>query len=89
MCVEFKCFAAWAHPLIIKAASLIGLGRGAVKQFGWIDRPWHIDINQLEKKLENSENVSIVSISLVEVNSGKFGIKPEEFQLLRKLCDRH
>lgn len=77
------------HPSIMKAASLIGLGRGAVKQLGRADRPWHIDIDRLQKELENSENASIVSISLGEVNSGKFGISPEEFQLLRKLCDRH
>lgn len=77
------------HPSIIKAASLIVLGRGAVKQLGRTDRPWHIDMNRLQKELENSENASIVSISLGEVNSGKFRISPDEFQLLRKLCDRH
>lgn len=77
------------HPSIMKAASLIGLGRSAVKQCGLTDRPWHLDMVRIQRELENSENASIVSISLGEVNSGKFGISPEEFQVLRKLCDRH
>ena len=77
------------HPSIMKAASLAGLGRGAVKQMGLADRPWHLDVARVRKELEKSDCASIVSVSVGEVNTGKFGITAEELQQLRKLCDRH
>lgn len=77
------------HPSIMKAASLAGLGRGAVKQMGLADRPWYLDVARVRKELEESDCASIVSVSVGEVNTGKFGISAEELQQLRKLCDRH
>ncbi|EED22206.1 hypothetical protein TSTA_094520 [Talaromyces stipitatus ATCC 10500] len=48
------------HPSIMKAASLTGLGRGAVKQRGLLD------IARVQKELEESDCASIVSVSVGE-----------------------
>ncbi|GES62898.1 tyrosine decarboxylase [Aspergillus terreus] len=77
------------HPSIIKAASLIGLGRAAVKQMGRPSCPWHLDLERVEQELQRVEAASIVSVSLGEVNSGKLGITAAELRRLRELCDRH
>lgn len=77
------------HPSIMKAASLACLGRGAVKQMGLAGLPWYLDVAQVRKEHEKSDCASIVSVSVGEVNTGKFGVSAEELQQFRKLCDRH
>ncbi|KAL5366467.1 pyridoxal phosphate-dependent transferase [Aspergillus floccosus] len=77
------------HPSIIKAASLMGLGRTAVKQMGRLSCPWHLDIERVEEELQHADTASIVSVSLGEVNSGKLGITAAELRRLRELCDRY
>ncbi|ORY10179.1 pyridoxal phosphate-dependent transferase [Clohesyomyces aquaticus] len=86
---EVQLLCSMAHPSIIKAASLLGLGRAAVKQLGIMGKPWCLDLEAVERELSKKDVANIVSVGMGEVNSGKLGITQSELTKLRELCDRY
>lgn len=76
------------HSSLSKAASLVGLGRDAVKSIGLSDSPHKFDMIRLEECLKEYRTASIVAISCGEVNTGCYATSNlEEMQSIRKLCD--
>ena len=86
---EVKVLNSMGHPSIVKAASLIGLGREAFQQVGCAGEPWKTDLNKLEEALKVANRACIVTVSCGEVNAGKFGTTAEKMQQIRALCDRY
>jgi glutamate/tyrosine decarboxylase-like PLP-dependent enzyme len=88
---EIQVLTTMGHSSLYKAASVIGLGRGSVKDIPLSkDEPWKMDIDTLECELQRSKDgvVSIVVISAGEVNTGKFAVRGlEEMRKIRGLCD--
>ncbi|KAF2018403.1 pyridoxal-dependent decarboxylase [Aaosphaeria arxii CBS 175.79] len=76
------------HSSLSKAASILGLGRAAVRNIGLESHPHKFDMPLLSKLLEDPSTASIVAISASEVNTGLFATSGlEEMQEIRKLCD--
>ncbi|CAZ85435.1 unnamed protein product [Tuber melanosporum] len=84
-----KVFSAMAHSSLLKAAAVVGIGRGNVVDIGRVEKPWEIDLARLKEELERAEAegvVSIVVVSFGEVNTGRFDGGMEE---IRKLADEY
>ncbi|KAM3076571.1 hypothetical protein ACMFMG_007377 [Clarireedia jacksonii] len=84
---------AMGHSSLYKAASVVGIGRGSVKDIA-VDsvEPWRIDIERLERELAREKDgvVSIVVLSAGEVNTGRFATDGRhEMEQIRKLCDQY
>jgi glutamate/tyrosine decarboxylase-like PLP-dependent enzyme len=77
------------HSSLQKAASIVGLGRDAVKLLGLQNASHKFDLSRLEHELSNSKVASIVSISCSDVNTGLFATTGDEMEHIRKLCDRY
>lgn len=88
---EIQVLTAMGHSSLYKAASVVGLGRAAVKDIGsGPEQPWKIDIGLLQRELQRDRVASIVVISAGEVNTGRFSTGgTEEMQQIRKLCDKY
>jgi len=82
-----------AHSSLFKAASIVGLGRAAVKELPLSeDEPWRLDIDAVERELAASADgvVSIIVVSGGEVNTGGFATACRaEMERLRALADLH
>ncbi|KIV99844.1 uncharacterized protein PV09_08513 [Verruconis gallopava] len=77
------------HSSLSKAASVVGLGRDAVKLLGRADAPHRFDIEALQRELSGSRAASIVAVSCSEVNTGLFATTGEEMKTIRELCDKY
>ena len=81
------------HSSLYKAASVVGIGRGSVKDLPFSkDEPWRMDVDLLEKELKRTDEgiATIVAISAGEVNTGKFAADGETpMKQIRALCDRY
>lgn len=80
------------HSSLMKAASIVGLGRESVKDFSSQDDGLSFDFAQLEMKMMESYHSAafIVVVSCGEVNTGRFATDGlEAMQNLRVLCDRY
>jgi glutamate/tyrosine decarboxylase-like PLP-dependent enzyme len=79
------------HSSLYKAASVVGLGRAAVKDIGsGPEQPWKINIDQLERELQREGVASIVALSSGEVNTGRFSTgSSSEMQRIRELCNKY
>jgi len=86
---SIRILSSMAHSSLLKAASLIGLGRDAVVDIGKKDSPVKLDLDRLEEQLTESEYGHIVVISCGEVNTGKFATNGEEMKHIRELCDQY
>jgi glutamate/tyrosine decarboxylase-like PLP-dependent enzyme len=90
---EIQVLTAMGHSSLYKAASVVGIGRCSVKDIGVSDvEPWRIDIDRMESELAREKDgvVSIVVLSVGEVNSGRFTTDGRhEMERIRKLCDRY
>ena len=78
-----------AHSSLRKAASLVGFGRDAVLDVGRKASPVKFDLDELERRLKESEHAHIVVVSCGEVNTGGFATSGEEMRHIRKLCDEY
>ncbi len=79
-----------AHSSLYKAASLVGLGRTAVKELPHSEaEPWRLDLDAVERELAADPGaVSIFVVSAGEVNTGRFATRNRaEMQRLRSLAD--
>lgn len=86
---EIQILSCMAHPSILKAASLLGLGRYSVQQVGHTQEPWRTDFSKLENALKVANRACIVSVSCGEVNSGKIGTNSADIRRIRSLCDEY
>jgi glutamate/tyrosine decarboxylase-like PLP-dependent enzyme len=77
------------HSSLRKAASIVGLGRDALKLLGLKNATHKFDLSLLEHELSCSTMASIVSISCGDVNTGLFATTGDEMKQIRKLCDKY
>ncbi|KAH6649883.1 pyridoxal phosphate-dependent transferase [Chaetomium tenue] len=80
------------HSSLSKAASVVGLGRGCVKEVGVsAEEPWRLDLDAVERELRREADgvVSIVVVSVGEVNTGRFATNVLDMPKLRSLADRY
>jgi glutamate/tyrosine decarboxylase-like PLP-dependent enzyme len=75
------------HSSLLKAASIVGLGRNAVKLVGQQGASHKFDLSRLEQELSNPKVASIVSISCGDVNTGLFATTGDDMRTIRRLCD--
>ncbi|KAK3403334.1 pyridoxal phosphate-dependent transferase [Sordaria brevicollis] len=86
---EVQVLTSKGHSSLYKAASVVGLGRAAVKDLGLPDRPWALDLKAVERELKREGVASIIVVSAGEVNTGQFGTTGEDMKVLRQLADRY
>lgn len=88
---EIQVLTSAGHSSLSKAASVVGLGRQAVKELGMRgDAPWKLDINAVEEHLRRPGVASIIAISAGEVNTGRYAVSGmEDMQRLRALADKY
>ncbi|PQE05814.1 pyridoxal-dependent decarboxylase protein [Rutstroemia sp. NJR-2017a BVV2] len=90
---EIQVLTAMGHSSLYKAASVVGIGRCSIKDIGISAvEPWRIDIDRMERELAKEKDgvVSIVVLSVGEVNSGRFSTEGRhEMERIRGLCDRY
>ena len=78
------------HSSLIKATSILGLGRSSVLDVSKKEEFLTFDLKKTEAMLERPRTLSIVVVSCGEVNTGAFATRSfEEFQSLRSLCDKY
>lgn len=80
------------HSSIVKAASLVGIGRANVKSIIKHDTALEIDLEQLQSLAEDAESertAYILAISAGEVNTGLFASNSADMiRQARDVCDR-
>ncbi|KAG7288644.1 hypothetical protein NEMBOFW57_004998 [Staphylotrichum longicolle] len=80
------------HSSLAKAASVVGLGQGSVREVGRPGEPWRLDLDAVEGELRKGEEdgvVSVVVVSAGEVNTGRFATNVLDMPKLRSLADRY
>lgn len=78
------------HSSLIKASSVLGLGRSSVLDVSQEEEFLTFDLKKTEAMLERPRTLSIVVISCSEVNTGAFATQSfKELQSLRSLCDKY
>ncbi|KAI9167603.1 LOW QUALITY PROTEIN: L-2,4-diaminobutyrate decarboxylase [Paramyrothecium foliicola] len=79
------------HSSLSKAASVVGLGRGSVRELRRSDdEPWRLDIDAVERELQRPGTASIIAISAGEVNTGRHSLNDmDEWKRVRELADRY
>jgi glutamate/tyrosine decarboxylase-like PLP-dependent enzyme len=89
---EVQVLTSMGHSSLSKAASVVGLGRGSVKELGVsAAEPWRLDLDAVERELQREADgvVSIIVVSAGEVNTGRFATNVLDMPKLRSLADRH
>ncbi|KAI0526675.1 pyridoxal phosphate-dependent transferase [Xylaria bambusicola] len=88
---EIQVLTSMGHSSLSKAASVVGLGRAAVKLLPFSDaEPWRLDIDAVERELRRENVASIIAISAGEVNTGRFATAGvEDMTRLRRLADQY
>ncbi len=79
-----------AHSSLGKAASLVGIGRGNVRDVGTGIEGLSFDFRKLEMGLKQDRQAAIVAVSCGEVNTGSFATDGRPtIGRLRALCDKY
>ncbi|KAI1643560.1 PLP-dependent transferase [Daldinia loculata] len=88
---EIQVLTSMGHSSLSKAASVVGLGRSAVKELRYSEaEPWRLDLDAVERELQREGVASIVAVSAGEVNTGRFATTSvEEMRRLRDLADKY
>ncbi|CZT00757.1 related to L-2,4-diaminobutyrate decarboxylase [Rhynchosporium agropyri] len=90
---EIQVLTTMGHSSLYKAGSIVGLGRAAVKDIATNKHePWKMDVDALERELEIATDgvVSIVALSMGEVNTGRFATDgPDMLKKVREICDQY
>ncbi|KAI0885764.1 PLP-dependent transferase [Annulohypoxylon maeteangense] len=90
---EIRVLTSMGHSSLSKAASVVGLGRRAVKELPYSEaEPWRLDLEAVERELKRAEEgvACIVAISAGEVNTGRFATSSlGEMRRLRELADQY
>ncbi|KAI9666351.1 MAG: hypothetical protein M1821_004287 [Bathelium mastoideum] len=78
------------HSSLVKAASVVGLGRASVVALNAPESSSFESLQILEKHLQQKNTASIVAISCGEINTGHFATSGfQEMQAIRELCDKY
>ena len=78
------------HSSLMKASSILGLGRSSVLDVSKEEEFLIFDLNKTEAMLQRPRTLSIVVVSCGEVNTGAFATRNfKDFQTLRYLCDKY
>ncbi|KAI1465924.1 PLP-dependent transferase [Daldinia caldariorum] len=88
---EIQVLTSMGHSSLAKAASIVGLGRRAVKELRHNEaEPWRLDLDAVERELRREGVASIIAVSAGEVNTGRFATTGlEEMRRLRELADKY
>lgn len=88
---EIQVLTSMCHSSLYKAASVVGLGRAAVKEIPLsAAEPWKFDLEKLERELAREGVASIVALNAGEVNTGGYTSDGLEYiQHIRQLCDKY
>ncbi|KAJ4133573.1 hypothetical protein NW768_005160 [Fusarium equiseti] len=88
---ELQILTSAGHSSLSKAASVVGFGRGSVKELRLSDsEPWRLDLEALERDLQKSDTASVIALSAGEVNTGRYGLTGiEEMCKVRELADKY
>lgn len=89
---EINILTTMAHSSLLKASSILGLGRDGVHDVGTSNGYVTFDLQKLEQQLQSAHHnsASIVVVSCGEVNTGFFATHGfAEVQALRNLCDKY
>ncbi|KAI0137872.1 PLP-dependent transferase [Hypoxylon sp. NC0597] len=88
---EVQVLTSMGHSSLSKAASVVGLGRRAVKELPFSEaEPWRLDLDAVERELQREDVASIVAVSAGEVNTGRFATTgAEDMKRLRELADKY
>ncbi|KAI1653313.1 PLP-dependent transferase [Daldinia decipiens] len=88
---EIQVLTSMGHSSLSKAASIVGLGRSAVRELRYSEaEPWRLDLDAVERELQREGVASIVAVSAGEVNTGRFATTGfEEMRRLRDLADKY
>ncbi|KAG4419415.1 hypothetical protein IFR04_007466 [Cadophora malorum] len=90
---EIQVLTTMGHSSLYKAASVVGIGRASVRDIATSkDEPWKLDVDVLERQLKGAKEgvVSIVALSMGEVNTGRFATDGlETMKRVREVCDRY
>lgn len=78
------------HSSILKAASIVGIGRKNVISIATPDDPLQIDMARLESEARRPDVLNILAISTGEVNTGRFATDSlGTMTRLREICDKY
>ncbi|OBT72166.1 hypothetical protein VF21_10522 [Pseudogymnoascus sp. 05NY08] len=72
-----------AHSSVYKAAGVLGLGRGNVRDVGVDGEPWRLDLGKVGKEAGREGWVSVVVVGMGEVNTGRYFGGEEEMEGLK------
>ncbi|KAH7193555.1 pyridoxal phosphate-dependent transferase [Fusarium flagelliforme] len=88
---ELQILTSAGHSSLSKAASVVGFGRGSVKELRLSDsEPWRLDLEALERELQKSDTASVIVLSAGEVNTGRYGLTGiAEMRKVRELADKY
>ena len=87
---HFQVLTTRPHSSLLKAASIIGLGRANVIDVGQAEDPLKFDFEKLVDKAQAYQTASILVVSCGEVNTGRFATDGfDEMQQLRHICDKY
>ncbi|OAF63072.1 hypothetical protein VC83_00606 [Pseudogymnoascus destructans] len=72
-----------AHSSVHKAAGVLGLGRGNVRDVGVKGEPWRLDLEKVRREAGREGWVSVVVVGMGEVNTGRYFGGEEEMAKLK------
>jgi glutamate/tyrosine decarboxylase-like PLP-dependent enzyme len=77
------------HSSLIKAASIVGLGRQAVCNVVRAESSVSFDLVRLEQMLTEEEYLNIVGISCGEINTGRFATTGSDVVTIYDICQKY
>lgn len=88
---EVQVLTSMGHSSLSKAASVVGLGRRAVRELRLSDaEPWRFDLDAAEAAMQRPGVATILAVSAGEVNTGRYALQGvDEWRRLRALADRY
>jgi glutamate/tyrosine decarboxylase-like PLP-dependent enzyme len=90
-----RVLSAGSHSSLRKAASIVGFGHEAVVEVPTVQTPGHtgstawLDLENLERYLQQRNFLHIVVVSAGEINTGFFGSSAYTFREIRRMCNEY
>ncbi|KAM3437740.1 hypothetical protein NHJ13734_004503 [Beauveria thailandica] len=88
---EIQVLTSMGHSSLGKAASVVGLGRRAVRELRLSEEePWRFDMDAAEAAMQRPGVATILAMSAGEVNTGRYALRGiDEWKRVRALADRY